>query len=211
MIVRGHSQKADATSVSRRPQSMKAGDSAQDVRIVPPGKGSTQRMNVITVSREYGAGGGETARKLAEALGWEVLDRELLHQAAAIEHVPDAEIERLDEQAIRLLDRLSFQHPHKRYMHGLTEAVQRAAAKGKVVLIGRGTRQILDELPGAFHLRLVAPREWRAERMARREGWSVQHAQARCQEVDRARQRFNAYFFGRHVDTPDHYDLVVNS
>ena len=54
-------------------------------------------MNVITVSREYGAGGGEVARRLAEALGWELLDRELLHQAAALEHVPDTELERLDE------------------------------------------------------------------------------------------------------------------
>ena len=33
-------------------------------------------MNVITVSREYGAGGGEVARRLAEFLGWELLDRE---------------------------------------------------------------------------------------------------------------------------------------
>src|SRR5436305_9088350 len=77
-------------------------------------RGGARRMNVITVSREYGAGGGEAARQLGEALGWEVLDRELLHRAAAIEHVPDAEIERLDEQAIRLLDRLSFHPAHKR-------------------------------------------------------------------------------------------------
>ena len=48
-------------------------------------------MKVITITREYGAGGGEVARKLAERLGWELLDRELLHQAAEIEHVPDAE------------------------------------------------------------------------------------------------------------------------
>ena len=35
-------------------------------------------MKIITITREYGAGGGEVARKLAEALGWELLDRELL-------------------------------------------------------------------------------------------------------------------------------------
>src|SRR5579872_5136230 len=45
-------------------------------------------MNILTVSREYGAGGGEVAQRLAAALGWELLDRELLHQAAAVEHVP---------------------------------------------------------------------------------------------------------------------------
>jgi cytidylate kinase len=48
-------------------------------------------MNVITVTREYGAGGGEVARRLAELLGWQLLDRELLHQAAAVEQVPDVE------------------------------------------------------------------------------------------------------------------------
>ena len=54
-------------------------------------------MNIITIAREYGAGGSEVARKLAETLGWELLDRELLHRAAEIEHVPDAELERLDK------------------------------------------------------------------------------------------------------------------
>ncbi len=53
-------------------------------------------MNVITVTREYGAGGYDVARRLAEVLGWELLDRQLLHQAAAVEHLPDAELERLD-------------------------------------------------------------------------------------------------------------------
>src|SRR6516164_965042 len=123
-------------------------------------------MNVITVSREYGAGGGEAARRLAEALGWELLDRELLHQAAAVEHVPDADLERLDEKAISLADRFRLHPPHQKYLHGLTEAARAAAARGNVVLVGRGTRQLLGEFPGAFHLRLVAPRDWRVSRMA---------------------------------------------
>src|SRR5207248_128917 len=144
-------------------------------------------MKVITVSREYGAGGGEVARRLAEALGWELLDRELLHQAAAVEHVPDADLERLDEKAVGMADRLRFHPPHQKYMHGLTEAVRQAAARGNVILVGRGTRQLLGDRPDAFHLRLVAPRDWRVARMAEREGWSPQRALARCLEVDRTR------------------------
>ena len=62
-------------------------------------------MNVITVTRTYGAGGYEVARRLADLLGWELLDRELLHRAAAVEHLPDAELERLDEKAVSLADR----------------------------------------------------------------------------------------------------------
>jgi cytidylate kinase len=168
-------------------------------------------MNVITVSREYGAGGGEVAQRLAGALGWELLDRELLHQAAAVEHVPDADLERLDERALGVLDRFRLHPPHQRYMHGLTEATRRAAARGRVVLVGRGTRQLLGDEAQAFHLRLVAPRAWRVRRMAQREGWSAEQALARCLEVDRTRDRFTRYFFGADAARPEQYDLVVNT
>jgi len=167
-------------------------------------------MNVITVSREYGAG-GEVARRLAESLGWELLDRELLHRAAAVEHVPDTDLERLDEKAISLADRFRLHPPHQRYVHGLTEAARQAAARGKVVIVGRGTRHLLGELPAAFHLRLVAPREQRVQRMAGREGWSAEQARARCLEVDRSREHFTRYFFGPDAHCPWQYDLVANS
>jgi cytidylate kinase len=168
-------------------------------------------INIITMSREYGAGGGETARQLAQALGWELLDRELLHQAAALEHVPDAELEPLDEKAVSLVDRFRLHPPHKKYIHGLTEAVRNAAARGNVVLVGRGTRQLVGETPGAFHLRLVAPRDWRVQRMARLEGRTTEEALARCLEVDRTRERFTRYFFGASASQPEQYDLVVNT
>ena len=76
-------------------------------------------MNAITVSREYGSGGYEVAPRLAELLGWELLDRSLLHQAAAVEQLPDAELERLDEKAVSLADRFSLHPPHEHYIHGL--------------------------------------------------------------------------------------------
>ena len=62
-------------------------------------------MRLITISRRYGAGGGEVAARLGRALGWELLDHELLHRAAQLEHLPDADLEVLDEQAVGLSDR----------------------------------------------------------------------------------------------------------
>ena len=144
-------------------------------------------MKVVTITREYGAGGREVARRLAEAMGWELLDHALLHQAAELEHLPDSELEQLDEKAISMADRFRLHPPHERYIHGLTEATRQAAARGYIVLVGRGTRQLLGETPDAFHLRLVAPRDKRAERMAMLENWSTEEATARCLEVDRAR------------------------
>lgn len=168
-------------------------------------------MKAITITREYGAGGGEVARRLAERLGWELLDRELLHQAAEVEHVPDAELDRLDEKAVSMADRFRLHPPHQKYLHGLTEAARQAAQRGNVVLVGRGARHLLGERGDVFHLRLVAPRDWRAQRMARLEGWSLDQARARCLEVDRTRELFTRYFFGEAAVQPSQYDLVVNT
>jgi len=168
-------------------------------------------MRIITITREYGAGGHEVAENLARILGWELLDRELLHQAAEIEHVPDPELERLDEQAVSMADRFRLHPPHKKYIHGLTEAALQAASRGNVVLVGRGARHLLGEMPDAFHLRLVASQQWRVERMASLEGWSLDEARTRCLEVDRIRELFTRYFFGDTALQPAQYDLVVNT
>jgi cytidylate kinase len=168
-------------------------------------------MNVITVSREYGAGGYEVARRLSEALGWELLDRELLHRAAVVEHLSDAELEQLDEKAISLADRFRLHPPHEKYIHGLREAAQQAASKGNVVLVGRGAGLLIPDTPNVLHLRLVASREWRARRMAEREGWSAEQAQARCTAEDRVRDRFMRYFFGDVPFQPARYALVANT
>lgn len=168
-------------------------------------------MRAITVSREYGAGGREVARRLAQALGWELLDRELLHQAAELEHLPDAELEHLDEKGLSMADRFRLHPPHQRYMHGLAEAARRAIGRGNVVLVGRGTRQLLGEAPDAFHLRLEASKGWRARRTAQVEGWPPERALARCNDEDRTRGRFMRYFFGEGTSQPTHYDLVVNT
>ena len=168
-------------------------------------------MNVITVSRDYGAGGYELASRVAKELGWELLDRELLHQAAAVEHLPDAELERLDERAIGMVDRFRLHPPHEKYIHGLREAARQAAARGNVVLVGRGTGQLIDDGPNVLHLRLVAPRKWRAQRMTQREGWTFEQALARCTEEDRTRERFMRYFFGEVPFQPARYAFVVNT
>ena len=168
-------------------------------------------MRVITVSREYGAGGGEVAGRLATLLGWELLDHELLHRAAQLEHLPDSELEAVDEQSVSLADRFRLHSPHQQYIHGLSEAARQAAAQGNVILVGRGSRQLVGESPAAFHLRLVAPRDWRVRRMAMIEDLSPEQVAGRCLHVDRTRERFTKYFFGPAASLPCRYDLVVNT
>lgn len=167
-------------------------------------------MRAITISREYGAGGHEVAERLAEALGWELLDHELLHQAAELERLPDSALEAFDEKAVGLVERLRVHPLHERYRHGLAEAARHAVDRGDAILVGRGTRQFLGDVPETFHLRLEASRAWRARRIARIEDLSWERATARCAEEDRARGRFMHYFFGEGTAEPVRYDLVVD-
>jgi hypothetical protein len=68
-------------------------------------------MRLTTVAREFGAGGAEVARRLAEDLGWTLLDRAMMHQVAEVGRVPDSKLEALDEQAIRVADRFRLHPP----------------------------------------------------------------------------------------------------
>lgn len=94
--------------------------------LYPPGAAFRK---AITITREYGAGGGEVAQRLAQTLGWKLLDHELLHQAAQIEQVPDSELERLDEKAVSTGDCFRLRLP-TRGVHGLAEAARHAAEEG---------------------------------------------------------------------------------
>lgn len=168
-------------------------------------------MNVITISREYGAGGRTVGRRLAAALGWRLLDRDLLHQVAAIEDVPDEEMLQQDEKAVDVRDRFRLKPSFQKYYHGLLQAVRDDAFQGNVVFVGRGARCVLGCAREFFHLRLVAPVDWRAARIAEIEKCSFHGARARCTEIDRARDRFVHCFFGEGIAEPSKYDLVVNT
>src|SRR5262249_43201513 len=115
------------------------------------------------------------------------------------------------EKSVSLVDRFRLHPPHQRYLHGLTEAARQAAARGKVVLVGRGTGHLLSDVPNVFHLRLAAAKEWRVRRMMAREGWRREHALARCTEEDRIRAKFTRYFFGEEPFQTARYHLTFNT
>ena len=64
-------------------------------------------MGVITISREYGSDGRTVAKRVAEAMSYHNIDKELLVEVAQKAQVPISEVERYDEQpehpALRIL------------------------------------------------------------------------------------------------------------
>src|SRR5947209_5679690 len=59
-------------------------------------------MGAITISREYGSGGGEVAARLAKRLGWQLIDHEVVVRVAEMLQVSEEEAEEHDECVERL-------------------------------------------------------------------------------------------------------------
>src|SRR6516165_8437679 len=84
-------------------------------------------IRIITVDREYGAGGGEIARKLADRLGWKLWDQLLTNEIARIMDCESRAVEEREEQRDALHYRL-----FKAFLRGSFEGTVNAQ-KVKVV------------------------------------------------------------------------------
>ncbi|RKY04033.1 hypothetical protein DRP77_04950, partial [Candidatus Poribacteria bacterium] len=80
-------------------------------------------MAVITISRQYGSGGDEIALKVAERLGYDHVNKELISEVARRARVPESEVERLDEKGEGAISRfLSKLFSSERYLSYLGSA-----------------------------------------------------------------------------------------
>ena len=94
-----------------------------------------------------------------------VYDRELLEQEAVRLGVPEAELEKIDEQPASIFQRFRPGSIYQRYFEALGQLMRELAERGDVILVGRGGNRILRDDPRAFHVRLVAPMPVRCRRV----------------------------------------------
>jgi cytidylate kinase len=175
---------------------------------------TTAPIRIITISREFGAGGRFVGERLARALGWKLWDKELAHEVARVAGVPEQELAAVDERAGRstLWDRLRGRPSHRAYLAALKEWMDQIAEEGNAVVIGRGAAILLRYRAGALHVRLVAPLSERAGRARELDPALVEAASlARCRQTDADRSRYVQYFFGEDVAEPLGYHATVNT
>ena len=169
----------------------------------------------IALSRELGSGGGELAVQLGEALGWRIYDREILQAVAAETRRDEWTLERFDEKGVGSFGEfiapliLLTDPGQSRYLVDLTRVVRRLGREGHAVLVGRGANFILDPAHG-LRVRAVAPAADRAEALAHDLGLTLDEARRRIAASDTAQREFVQQAFGREIQDPAGYDLVVN-
>ena len=67
--------------------------------------GTINQMRAITISREYGSGGGEIATRLARHLGWQLIDHDIVERVAREMGTSIEEAEARDERSEGFLAR----------------------------------------------------------------------------------------------------------
>lgn len=189
---------------------------------------SYEHMHIITISREYGSGGGEIAARLANELGWRLVDHEAVVQVAHELNISTTDAEEQDEHmdslGVRLLNGLSLIQPPMSnsmqviavpsalmYHKALRKVIEKALTLDYIVIVGRGSQMLLKGRRDALHVRVIAPLEQRITYVMQREGLSFENARARIQYKDSGRTRYLQTQYHQNPSDPLLYDLVINT
>jgi hypothetical protein len=184
-------------------------------------------IQLITISREYGAGGSELGVFLGKELGWPVLDHELVQQLAARLRCEEGEIVAMDEHVPSFLERLAavavVTAPESR-VHSSPWATDPdciAAAAREVLLeavrtlplivVGHGWNCLFRGRPDVLRVRVTAPFDVRVRRVAQRTGVATAQAAADVRRKDADRQQYLQRYYHSSLNDPCEYDLQINT
>ncbi|MHB8590122.1 MAG: cytidylate kinase-like family protein [Candidatus Dormibacteraceae bacterium] len=160
-------------------------------------------MPVITIARQFGAGGTSVGQIVARKLRADLLDRQLIAEVAGRLEMPEDQVEAQDEQRGSFLNRLLIAlgsaslapsipasgtdwappyadpwfDPRRAVLEVTQQVIEEAARTGNVVIIGRGGAYILRDLEGPLHVFLRAAEATRLKTLMER--FTIAEADAR--------------------------------
>src|SRR5947209_6122498 len=185
-------------------------------------------MRAITISREYGSGGGEIASRLATRLQWDLIDHAIVEHTAHEMGMSQEEAEAHDEytksRVSRVLSSMQYLYPASmvlappeafltdgEYRTVVNRIVRAMAARGQVVIVGRASQVILAEQRDILHVRIIAPFEKRVAYVMQREGLDRSKAESRIQMKDHDRARHLEVEYHQKPQDAHLYDIVLNT
>ena len=184
---------------------------------------------VITISRQYMAGGSDVAARVAEALGWTVVDDALIDAVAERSGFTAEDVKSLEERVPSFMERFAqslalsspenllstpsaIEEPATIQLAHVTRAViEELGRRDRLVFVGRAAAAVLASERNAIHVRLVASLESRVQEAVRQLGVSEEEARITVDERDQGRERYHKEFFGRDWNDAVNYHLVLNT
>lgn len=179
--------------------------------------------NIITIERKYASGGNEIGKRLAEALGYKLYDRNILLQAARNLEIPPFQIEGLDEcspggwlfnlsktslggnsdnKNLSMADKLFLEEER---------IIEEAAKEGDCVIVGRAAGYILREKENHLGVFIHADDEKRLKRAIEKEGFNEAEARNALKKNDKRRSGFYRSVTDWEWGNPKFYELYMDS
>jgi cytidylate kinase len=166
-------------------------------------------MPIITISRGSYSRGKEVAEKVAAALGYECISREILLEASEQFNIPEIKLVRAIHDAPSILER--FTYGKERYVSYIKAALLKHIQKDNVVYHGLAGHFFLQDIPHVLKVRIIADIEDRVAEEMKRENISAAEARHILKKDDDERRRWSLQIFGGDTWDPMLYDLVIHT
>ena len=178
---------------------------------------------IITIGREYGSGGREIGELVAKKLGVPFYDKEILTRAAQESGLCEEVMEHHDEKASvggmflntgahMSTGHMGLQMPlNQRVFLAQFETINRIAAEGDCVIVGRCADYVLKDMSNVLHVFLYASDEKRIERIMRVEKVDRGTARDLIRKTDKQRKSYYNFFADGNWGLRSNYDLMLRT
>ncbi len=180
-------------------------------------------MKIITVSREFGSGGRELGKRLADELGFAYYDKEIITAIAEEEGLSEEYVERVLETPSafgytvtysRSFFNLQNFNATPQLLAKQHNLIKKIAQKGNCVIVGRGADAILSEY-SPFKIFVHADMPSKIDRCIERgrpgEELSERELKRKIHRVDKARSENYSFVSDYSWGDKAAYDLCVNT
>lgn len=172
---------------------------------------------VITISRQFGSMGRPIAKRLAEKLGINYYDRDIVEKVAKEMGVSSLQVDTAELSDFNPYEKMS--HPlgvsdeseQDRIFEVQSNIIKKIAEKESCVIVGRCADYILRENPNHFSIYIYTSEKIRKENCVKYFGMTEEEAEKMMAEVDEARNLYNLHYAKAYSDDVTCKDLLIDS
>ena len=181
-------------------------------------------MKIITISREFGSGGRELGKRLADELGIPCYDHEIIEMVSEKHGFDKNHVANVSERDIRMFypttiaHRLVAPHPMAQQSISITvaehELIKELAKQGDCVIVGRCADVICREM-APFNIFVYADKLSKLARCESRadenERFTEKDMLRKMKQIDRERAAYRALFTEDEWGRKESYHLCINT
>lgn len=186
------------------------------------GNEKIQYKNIIVIGRQYGSSGHDIGKVLADKLGYDFYDQDIIKMAAKTTGMTSEFIGKREETMTNslLYDLVNQMYQYKdereqapkdKIFAAESKVIRELADKGNCVIIGRCSDYILRDNKRVLKVFFNAPLESRIKRVMKRQGVEYSEAQHRIRKTDKYRADNYRYYTGRIWGASSNFDLTINT